>query len=163
MKSTNWKDVAELIGIAAIVASLLFVGLQMKQSQEIAIASHYHEHAALAIEVHNEQLASGNLALWGSFAGSNAPPELSAEDLGRYYLYGLIYLTQVDNHYFQYQSGFLDEQLWQAQYAFLKNVLASPNSPARVAWPSARYQFRAPFIELTEQIIKEADADAINR
>ena len=30
MKDTNWKDVAELIGIAAIVASLIFVGLQMK-------------------------------------------------------------------------------------------------------------------------------------
>jgi hypothetical protein len=38
MKSTNWKDVAELIGIAAIVASLLFVGLQMQQEQEIAIS-----------------------------------------------------------------------------------------------------------------------------
>jgi len=37
MRSTNWKDVAELIGIAAIVASLLFVGLQMRQEQEIAI------------------------------------------------------------------------------------------------------------------------------
>jgi hypothetical protein len=41
MKSTNWKDVAELIGITAIVASLLFVGLQMRQEQEIAIADTY--------------------------------------------------------------------------------------------------------------------------
>lgn len=37
MNSTNWKDIAELIGIAAIVASLVFVGLQMQQQQEIAI------------------------------------------------------------------------------------------------------------------------------
>lgn len=35
--SRNWKDIAELIGIAAIVASLVFVGLQMRQAQEIAI------------------------------------------------------------------------------------------------------------------------------
>ena len=33
MKSTNWKDIAELIGIAAIVASLVFVGLQMRQER----------------------------------------------------------------------------------------------------------------------------------
>ena len=38
MKSTSWKDIAELIGIAAIVASLVFVGLQMRQAQEIAFA-----------------------------------------------------------------------------------------------------------------------------
>ena len=37
MKPANWRDIAELIGIAAIVASLLFVGLQMQQEQEIAI------------------------------------------------------------------------------------------------------------------------------
>ena len=36
MKSTSWKDVAELIGIAAIVASLVFVGQEIKQSREIA-------------------------------------------------------------------------------------------------------------------------------
>ena len=41
MKSMNWKDVVEFVGIAAIVASLLFVGLQLKQSQEIAVAAQY--------------------------------------------------------------------------------------------------------------------------
>ena len=31
MKSGDWKSIAEFIGIAAIVASLVFVGLQMRQ------------------------------------------------------------------------------------------------------------------------------------
>ena len=38
LRSTNWKDVAELVGIAAIVASLVFVGVQLQQDQEIAEA-----------------------------------------------------------------------------------------------------------------------------
>lgn len=38
MKSISWKDIAELIGITAIVASLVFVGLQMRQAQELATA-----------------------------------------------------------------------------------------------------------------------------
>ena len=46
MKISNWKETAELIGIAAIVASLIFVGLQMRQAAEIARA----------------ELVSGNLA-----------------------------------------------------------------------------------------------------
>ena len=38
MKSIGGKDIAECVGFTAIVASLIFVGLQLKQSQEIAIA-----------------------------------------------------------------------------------------------------------------------------
>lgn len=36
LDNNRWKFAAEIIGIAAIVASLLFVGLQMKQAENIA-------------------------------------------------------------------------------------------------------------------------------
>ena len=38
MNRTDWKDFAELVGIAAIVASLIFVGLEMRQQQVLARA-----------------------------------------------------------------------------------------------------------------------------
>ena len=38
MNRANWKDIAELVGIAAIVASLVFVGLEMRQQQVLARA-----------------------------------------------------------------------------------------------------------------------------
>ncbi len=50
MNTTNWKGTAELIGFTAIVASLIFVGLQLKQSQEIAIAAQYQERANAEVE-----------------------------------------------------------------------------------------------------------------
>ena len=50
MKRYDWKSIAELVGIAAIVASLVFVGLQLKQSQEIAIAEQYQNRADAALE-----------------------------------------------------------------------------------------------------------------
>ena len=37
MRSVNWKGAAESVGVTAIVASLIFVGLQMRQTQEIAL------------------------------------------------------------------------------------------------------------------------------
>ena len=36
MKSVSWKGMIEFLGIAAIVASLIFVGLQLQQEQRIA-------------------------------------------------------------------------------------------------------------------------------
>ena len=53
MKSLNRKDIAELLGLAAIVASLVFVGVQMRQTQDIAIAEGYSSLFAARIEVGN--------------------------------------------------------------------------------------------------------------
>jgi hypothetical protein len=39
MKNTNWKDIAELVAIAAVVASLVFVGMQMRQDRLLARAA----------------------------------------------------------------------------------------------------------------------------
>ena len=38
MKNSIWKDYVEITGIVAIVASLMFVGLQMRQDRYIAVA-----------------------------------------------------------------------------------------------------------------------------
>ncbi|MEN8761586.1 MAG: hypothetical protein ABF290_04070 [Thiogranum sp.] len=38
MKSMGWKDSVELIGMAAIVASLFFVGEELRQSRDIALS-----------------------------------------------------------------------------------------------------------------------------
>ena len=41
LKPTNWKTVAEFVGISAIIGSLVFVGLQLRQEQTIAIVDTY--------------------------------------------------------------------------------------------------------------------------
>ena len=38
MNNSDWKSVAELVGIAAIVASLIFVGVQLRQDRQFAHA-----------------------------------------------------------------------------------------------------------------------------
>lgn len=61
MQNQKWKSIAEAIGIAAIVASLLFVGLQLRQSQEIAIAETYMSILSSEIEVRNAVSEHANL------------------------------------------------------------------------------------------------------
>ena len=38
MTKPTWKEIAEFVGIAAIVGSLVFVGIQLKQDREVAIS-----------------------------------------------------------------------------------------------------------------------------
>lgn len=56
MKKFNWRDLAEIIGFASIVGSLIFVGMQLRQSQEIAIASQYQERASTAVDYYSSQM-----------------------------------------------------------------------------------------------------------
>jgi len=51
MLKITLKDAVELTGIAAIVASLVFVGLQIRQEQEIAIVDTYGELSQSNVEL----------------------------------------------------------------------------------------------------------------
>ena len=75
MKPVNWKDIAELVGLAAIVASLIFVGLQMKQDRQLARAASLVDLSATHIEL--SQLISNNKEIWISGLDGK---DLSKED-----------------------------------------------------------------------------------
>jgi hypothetical protein len=160
MNKLNWKETAELLAMAAIVASLLFVGLQLKQAQDIAISTQYHQRTALAVEVFNAQLESGDLAFWGKATGREPTEELPYEELGQRWLTGAVYLALADNHYYQYQSGFLEEESWQAQRRTLKLNLATPESAIHYALRSRNGAYRASFLELCDELTAEAASEA---
>ena len=58
----DWKGTAELVGLAALVASLIFVGLQMRQDQEIAEAQAYIDASAVVTELN--QYLENNKEVW---------------------------------------------------------------------------------------------------
>lgn len=66
MTKSDWKSIAELVGIAAIVASLIFLSVQLIQDRQAALsgvsqnaASNYTE-LQVAIAYHAEVLAKSN-------------------------------------------------------------------------------------------------------
>ena len=60
MAQKNWRDIAEIIGVAAIVASLIFVGLQLKQSQEIALATSFQARTTTLAEAFASRAANSD-------------------------------------------------------------------------------------------------------
>ena len=81
MKKDNLTQIAELIGIAAIVASLIFVGIQLRQEQEIAIVDTYGSVAETEI---NLSIHVGeNISVWRKgLEGENLTEEEMGEFLG---------------------------------------------------------------------------------
>ncbi len=79
MPKSSLKDAVELIGIAAIVASLVFVGLQIRQEQEIAIVDTYGELSQSNIELTFE--IGEQMDLWKKGLGGE---NLTAEELDNF-------------------------------------------------------------------------------
>jgi hypothetical protein len=171
MNSTNWKDVAELFGIAAIVASLLFVGLELRQSHQIAIAAEYQERATTVNNLYNTKIESETaLSVVGQpiyeiVRSADFPDEYrhlyeayTVEQLGYLSANALISLTNFDNLYFQYQSGFILDESWQAFRYRLLRELESPIT--RLAFEEDPNWYRASYRRLCREIITEIDSDS---
>jgi hypothetical protein len=66
MDSAKLNDWLQVIGIFALVASLIFVGMQMRQAQRIAIADSYQQQAGTSLAkselavAHSEVVAKAN-------------------------------------------------------------------------------------------------------
>jgi len=116
MKSISSKDIAEFVGISAIVASLIFVGLQLRQSHEIALSEAWQQRSAMVTDVFIA--LSGNEAAIDALIAANPPNKaeiidgVSPDDALAfdYWMYGM--MSAIENVHYQYQLGFISEEGW---------------------------------------------------
>lgn len=171
MNNVSWKSILEGVGVAGVIVSLIFVGLQLEQSQDIAIAEQYQMRAIAGAEHLTESLQNErwlelrSKPLRDAFdAGALDEPLATAyEELGDA---GLIvaatefYKVMVvfDNYYFQYQHGFMEEEAWSAFRHRLERTLADELNAH--LFRSDYEQWRASYRDLCIQILSELQAPA---
>lgn len=179
MKSIGGKDIAELVGVVAIVASLIFVGLQIKQSYEIAIAGQYQARFDSFVAINSSKIESdvalrvtGKRVLADAKRVESLPENLlhwlentPVEEVGYHYLSTIITLKQLDNVHYQYRSGFLDKESWQPLRASLVNELLDVEVRETPNFMRIVYEFRGfvlhpAFQAEVESILQEANTDA---
>jgi len=97
----KFNEIAELVGIVAIVASLIFVGLEMRQSQKIALAEIEASYASASVEI--ASLISDNSEVWSR---GIADEELGDSDAA---IFESILVALSDRNWsLQYQMRLLD-------------------------------------------------------
>ena len=127
MKSISGKDLAEFVGIAAIVASLVFVGLQLRQSHEIALSEAWQQRSAMVTDVFLS--LSDNEAAIDALIAANPPVEAEIIDgvapddalAFEYWMYGM--MSAIENVHYQYQLGYINEEGWQKARGALTHQL----------------------------------------
>jgi len=172
LKSEHLKAFAELIGLVAIVGSLIFVGLELRQSQQIAIAAQYQERTNAGRDYFYESLASTyRLELMANYLDNIEWPDGFLTDADRRWLeehpsttwaealiWANIDLYGFDNYYYQYQSGFLSEEGWRSLESRLRGLLKS-NLFARYEIVIDGDTYRESFATHAKNMMQEMDSE----
>ena len=151
MKPSSWREVVELIGVAAIVASLVFVGLELRQSREIAISEAYQMRAAIEVS-HGAAIASvpGFITGLAKLIDGESADDLTTEELIAQQFYITAQLAVWENDHFQYSQGYLSEEHWAKTY---RNMLCDLALPLYQDMATSEWSFRESFAELVDEAI----------
>lgn len=150
MSKMSWKEIAEIIGVTAIVASLVFVGVELRQARQIAIADVYQQRSSMVIDLHSARLSSEPLAQAMKKMASGE--ELDDWDTKLVNTVHYLFITYWENVHFQYEYGLMPEEQWQASQRALGNYLR--NTPGALEfWESTKFAMRGSFVATVDEIV----------
>ncbi len=134
--------------------SLVFVGFEIKQSREIAIADIFQQKSALAVQVQQGLLSP-------ELYSDTMRKMVSGEELSPFEE-GLLQFGQTpwfqywENNHFQYEIGLLSEAAWQGSRNAMRNRLRNPRY--QEWWESDRLSWREPFTKEVDKVLSEVRA-----
>ena len=126
MDSAKLNDWMQVVGIFALVASLIFVGLEMRQSQKIALSAAYQARSDSSMNLRMAALESETLqsAVAKAYYQGMSLDQLTPEEVvvlrGRWNAQ----MAYLENMHYQYVNGFISEEHWQTVRAELTGALS---------------------------------------
>jgi hypothetical protein len=158
----NWDAIgaiAELLGAIGVIASLVYLATQIRQSREQMRASTAQQFQSQVMAT--AQAGARDPELFQLLRrGSANIDQLDEDELGRFTIYWQGILTEYDNAYYQYRAGLLDEARWQQHHSQMQYML---QTPGMIAWwksvPIAKV-FGPEFVALVEEILGEEAEEA---
>ena len=149
MDSAKLNDWLQVIGMFGVLAGLVFVGLELRQSHKIALAAQYHARAESTQAIYLAHLESGfDYATVSIPMTELSPTELNARRATVQWLW-----TQLDNLHFQYQAGFLTEESRVAMEHIIK--ISEDFDLRRAVFDRRKATLRSSFVALVEKIWQE--------
>jgi hypothetical protein len=120
------QEVMEIVGAIAIVASLIFVGLEIRQSGDIARADIYQQRTQMEMSIRLNAIDQDALIAARLLEGSNHD-QMSREQRSAWRGHYSLWFLSTENAHFQYQLGLLTHEEWASQRnVFIDFVLKMP-------------------------------------
>ena len=113
MKKVSVDVWIQLIGMLSVLAGLLFVGMEMRQSQQIAISATHQARSQVLIDMINT-FSEGSEKFHTTMQAFEPGFSLEDDTLSSNVIYQFWLLNE--NDFLQYQLGLMEEDIWQAKF-----------------------------------------------
>lgn len=121
----DWAYLAEILGSVAIVISLIFVGLQVRENTKATQAATFQEHMGYEIDFVTRVGADPDLAaIWENALRDFASLDGSAKIQGTYLFLGAMRLWE--GFYLQWRAGTLSDDGWKAREPIVRSFAMLP-------------------------------------
>ena len=149
----NWEamsSIAEVVGAIAVVASLVFVGIQLKSNTK-ALRLSFTNGAVASFKESLSRLAEDEQVSEILFRGVPDADALEGLDLYRFTLQIQAYFLDYSNFYLHYRSGALDEETFEALDSQMRNFCNTPGLSAY--WRRSGNNYPARFREYMDNSV----------
>ena len=154
MEPRPQRDWLQILGQFGVVASLIFVGLQMKQDQEIALSAAYQARTATLIE-YMTAIATDDVARSAMSKSIGGITELTPDETYAAIMINSAGRELMQNSHYQYVKGYLDEEHWQLIRLLIRRQLQNPITREGLLGDGVRPSFR----HIVEEIDRELGAE----
>ena len=157
MNSAKINDWLQVVGLFGVIGSLIFVGLQMKQDQEIARSAAYQARSEQVTALIAEMASIPSLRSGFQKLQTDGLAEMTADEFSAVSMFSAAMFITYENIHYQYTSGFIDDEHWKKSRFGLKNFLRFDGN--RDAFRTNFSGWRDSFRVLVEALIAEIDAE----
>jgi|TARA_B110000438_G_scaffold206704_1_gene198413 hypothetical protein len=150
IKTVSLDVWVQLIGMMGLLGGLVFVGMEMQQSQRIALAGQQQERAADERQNYRSFLEAGYDLDYIARAEGDALEDMSQEDLIARRAFNQIYWYTAENDFIQYQNDLMSDEMFEAKKRNLEYLLSQCD--LRDIFEFRRTFFSEEFLELVSTI-----------
>ena len=118
----NFDVWIQLLGMLGVLGGLIFVGLEMRQSQQIALAVQQQARTEIFTGIVNSVNESSDVSLYQILVKvtDNAPLTASEKKIAENYALQTVWVFE--NDFIQYQAGLIDENVWAAKLFSIRTL-----------------------------------------
>ena len=118
----NFDTWIQLLGMTGVLGGLIFVGLEMRQSQQIALAAQQQARTEIFTGIVNSVNESSEVSLYQILVKARDNEPLTASEKKITENYALQTIWVFENDFIQYQAGLIDENVWLAKLLSVRTL-----------------------------------------
>jgi hypothetical protein len=145
---SKYSELFQIVGVIGLIASLIFVGIELRQSHKIALSAQQQNRAQMWVDVYNTSTNN-------DIAFSYPDNEYNQYQLA-FHNTNHIFWEIIETDYLRYRLGLMDESIWESRLGIIKSFRTDVTDEycdiRKRVWQSSRNNLDSELVKLVEEI-----------